>query len=143
MKFIEGFFVGAGIGVPVFVVLAGVLAYAKVKHDEDQARAGWDLVRVLVVSKDLRPGDILDSQSLAIRSVPSRLATASVLRPESAKHVLTHTVAVPLKAGDPLLTTALPPTDECDQQLRERSAPSRTDASVEAIRERLSGAQTP
>ncbi|GMU00924.1 hypothetical protein KH5H1_50440 [Corallococcus caeni] len=143
MKFIEGLFVGVGIGVPVFGVLAGLLAYAKVKHDEDQARAGWTLVPVLVVSRDLRPGDILDNQTLAIRSVPSQLTTASVLRPESAKHVFTHTVAVPLKAGDPLLTTALPPTAECDQQLRERSAPSRTDASVEAIRERLSGAQTP
>ncbi|MBN8228811.1 hypothetical protein JYK02_14985 [Corallococcus macrosporus] len=128
---------------PVFGVLAGILAYAKVKHDEDQARAGLDLVKILVVSRDLRPGDVLDTQNLSLRSVPRQMATASVLRPEFASAVLNHPVVVPLKAGDPLRMTSMPETTECDKHIKEHSVSARADASVEAIRERLSGAQTP
>ncbi|NOK15548.1 SAF domain-containing protein [Corallococcus carmarthensis] len=133
-------------------LLAGFIAYSQVKHEEQQVRARWDLVPALVVGKDLRPGETLDFKNLSSRSMPRRLVTSSVLRPESASYVVSQPVLMPLQAGDPLRMTAVePPGDavatqvaaECTRQYNTRPNASQVDASMEAIRARLAGAQTP
>lgn len=150
-----GFALGSGGGVTVFGLLAVFLMYSRVKHEEDQVRAEWDLVPVVVASEDLRTGELLSPKNIASRSIPRRLVTDSIVKPESAAYVLTQPILMPHHAGDPLRWTALndPETggnvvarqvaDECTRQYNLRPNPSQLDASVEAIRSRLAGGVTP
>lgn len=91
---------GAIGGLVVGAVGLGFLSYNLVKRD---ARRGWNLVPVVVAAQDIPDGTVVTLDMISQRQVPEQFVTSSVVRPESASHVVNQKVLAPLQAGDPLL----------------------------------------
>src|SRR5579863_7976662 len=84
-------------------LLAGIVAWSAIKNQERRVRQGWNLVPVVVASRDIPEGTVISGDMISQRAVPEQFITSSVVRPESANYVIDQKVLVPLQAGDPLL----------------------------------------
>src|SRR5258706_12080198 len=84
-------------------LVAGVVAYSAIRHQEYVVRKGWNLVPVVVAAADIAEGSTVTFDMISQRSVPEQFVTSSVVRPESASYVVNQKVLVPVQAGDPLL----------------------------------------
>jgi Flp pilus assembly protein CpaB len=150
-----GIFVGLGVGLVAGGFGAGVLAFTLVKKAEQEARAGWTLVPVVVANRDVTPGEVLKFNELAQRSIPEQLATSSLVRPDSSAYVVGQTLTVPVQQGEPLrwaffaaATEDLEPeetrlAEECQRafdRVPNRPMPDQTAAK---IRERIVGGGAP
>jgi pilus assembly protein CpaB len=87
----------------VLAVFAGAIAFSAIKKKESDVRRGWNLVPVVVAGSDVPEGTVVTLDMISQRQVPEQFVTSSVVRPESASHVVNQKVLVPLQAGDPLL----------------------------------------
>ena len=83
--------------------VALVLTNLNIKQKEIAVRKGWNLVPVVVAASDIPEGTVVTLDMISQRQVPEQFATSSVVRPESASHIVNQKVLVPLQAGDPLL----------------------------------------
>jgi pilus assembly protein CpaB len=83
--------------------LAGAIAFSAIKKKEADVRRGWNLVPVVVAASDIPEGTVITLDMISQRPVPEQFVTSSVVRPESANHVVNQKVLVPLQAGDPIL----------------------------------------
>jgi Flp pilus assembly protein CpaB len=95
---------GAIGGLLVGSVGMGFLSFNLVK---ERARRGWNLVPVVVAATDLPRGTVVTLDLISQRQIPEQFVTSSVVRPESAAHVVNQKVLAPLQAGDPLLWSQL------------------------------------
>lgn len=86
-------------------LLAALLAFLSLRSREEEVRAGWELVSVLVASGDLPAGSTVDAGTLARRPIPERFVTASVVKPEHLSLVIGQKLRAPLRSGDPILWT--------------------------------------
>jgi len=87
----------------VLAVFAGAIAFSAIKKKEADVRRGWNLVPVVVAAADIPEGTVVTLDMISQRQVPEQFVTSSVVRPESASHVVNQKVLVSLQAGDPLL----------------------------------------
>lgn len=104
---IAGWIGGRGIWIASISLglLAALLAFLSLKSREEEVRAGWELVPVLVASADLPAGAVMDADSLARRPIPERFVTASVVKPEHLSLVVGQRLRAPIRSGDPVLWT--------------------------------------
>lgn len=67
------------------------------------ARADEPLVPVVVAAVDIAAGETVTMEKISQRSAPKRLATSSVVKPDSASYIVNQKLLVPVLAGDLLL----------------------------------------
>jgi Flp pilus assembly protein CpaB len=84
-------------------MVAGAVGFVAARYSASKARAGWNLVPVVVAATEVPEGTVVTLDMIAQRPVPEQFVTSSVVRPESAAHIVNQKVLVPLQAGDPLL----------------------------------------
>jgi pilus assembly protein CpaB len=89
----------------VLGLLAGAMAYVAVLRQEREARAGWNLVEVVVAAQDIAEGTAATEEMLGKRKMPEQFVTRSVIKPDSAHLLIGQKILVPVQAGDPLLWT--------------------------------------
>ena len=87
----------------VLGLLAGLLAYRTIKHKEDKVREGWNPVPVVVASRDVMEGSILEYDMVAKHQMPEQFVTPSVVQPNQFERVVGQKLMVPLQAGDMIL----------------------------------------
>lgn len=84
-------------------LLAALLAYQSIKHEQDKAWNGLKLKPVVVVNQDLVEGAVLDHANVARSEMPERFVTPSVVTPEQFEKVAGQRIMVPLQRGDLVL----------------------------------------
>jgi Flp pilus assembly protein CpaB len=99
---IIGLAVGLGASCFLGVVAAGA-GYYQIERARKRARAGWNLVPVIVANQDIAAGTPLSFDMISQRSVPEQFVTSSVVKPDSASYVVGQKITVPAQAGDLLL----------------------------------------
>jgi Flp pilus assembly protein CpaB len=97
----------------IFVLAAFATSWAGLAATERQAKAGWNLVPVLVSTADLLEGTTVVSDHVATRLVPAPSGTAdgqaegggfggrSSLKPDQVSFILNQRLAMPVQQGDP------------------------------------------
>ncbi len=88
----------------------GAAAYFADTHISSEIRAKKALldaqykpVQIVVPTKNLRPGDMLHGDNLAIREVPGAFVHAETVTPANVDLALNHRIVHPLNDGEPLL----------------------------------------
>ncbi|MBI5543382.1 MAG: hypothetical protein HY901_05805 [Deltaproteobacteria bacterium] len=97
---------GLAIGLGAFCFLGtigGAVGYMQVERTKKQARAGWNLVPVIVANQDIAEDTVLSFDMLSQRPIPEQFVTSSVIKPDSANYIIGQKITVPVQAGDPLL----------------------------------------
>ncbi len=69
--------------------------------------AGWDVVSVLVATRDLAEGSVVAPADVREAQLPSAFITSSVVATKSQSYALGHKTMLPIQKGDPLLWSAL------------------------------------
>lgn len=99
----------------VFLVIGalasgGAAAYFADTHISNEVRAKkqsldelYKPVQVVVPIQDLRPGDMLSANNLAIREVPGAFVHSEAVTPNNVDLALNHRVVHPVNDGEPLL----------------------------------------
>ncbi len=87
----------------LFALAAAVATWFALARTREKARAGWDLVPVLVAAKQLPEGSLVSVELLAKSALPEQFATPSVVRPESLSLVEGQRLKMALRPGDLLL----------------------------------------
>ena len=90
-------------------LLAAWLAHRQFNRAQQLAATALERtsVPVLVASHDLRAGERIDVQNVAVRSFPAAFVPAQALRPEQFQVVVGQTLAYPLRSGQPLAAVML------------------------------------
>jgi len=96
-------------------LFAGVSAWFSLRARSREARAGWELVPVVVASEDLPRGSLLSSKALAERRVPQQFVTGSVVKPDAVQYALEQRLLAPLQKGDLLLWSQLEASGGADR----------------------------
>src|SRR5262249_48745602 len=86
-------------------LLAGAFAYWGLKRKEADVRQGWNLVPVVVASRDLPEGTAVTLEMMMQRSIPEQFATTSVVKPDLLSLIENQRLLVPVQQGDPFLWT--------------------------------------
>jgi len=88
----------------------GAAAYFADTHISSEIRAKkasldelYKPVQIVVPTKNLRPGDMLHSNNVAIREVPGAFVHAETITPANVDLALNHRIVHPLNDGEPLL----------------------------------------
>ena len=100
-----GLNLGAGLLLGLLVGLGGSTLYAQ--RQGRAARAGWNLVPVLVAAADLGEGTVVTFDDVAQRAVPEEFVTDSLVRPSDANAFVGQRLLMGVKAGDVLMWTML------------------------------------
>lgn len=89
----------------VFAALSGLVAFIALQRQTAQLAGEWNLVKVVVASKDIPEGANLSRENLTTATIPERFFKKSAVKPEemSAGRIWGQKTAVPLAKGDPLL----------------------------------------
>jgi len=91
-------------------LLAGATAWAALRARDRQLRERWQTTRVLCAQADIPEGTELTEAMIAAKEIPARFITGSFIQVDEEGSVrqdspVGQRVAVPLKAGDPLLVS--------------------------------------
>ena len=86
----------------VVFVLALAIGFLTVKKKAREVKAGWNLMPVLVASRDLAVGAVLTPDAVNEMPVPEQLVTASVFREDQRSRALGRTLVGPAKRGEPI-----------------------------------------
>ncbi len=117
----------------VLGLLAGAVAFWGIKRTEAEVRQGWNLVPVVVATRDLREGTLVTREMMAQRSIPEQFATTSVVKPDLASYLDNQKLLVPVQAGDPFLWTqfeTLNTGDRLSSKIQRRGRVITIDASM-------------
>jgi pilus assembly protein CpaB len=87
----------------VLGVMAAGLAYKTMAHREEKIKEGWTLMPVVVSSRDIAEGSVLDYDMVARMSMPEQFVTPSVVKPSQFEKVIGQKLMVPLQRGDLIL----------------------------------------
>lgn len=115
---------------------------------ENERRLEWPRVPVVIAKRALSVGRVLTMDDLDQKTIPERLATADVLKPQDASYVVNQPLYAPLGEGQPMEWSFVEVGDEakrepaarraCEEAVRRRLGPAR-DERIEDIRARLTG----
>jgi len=84
-------------------LVAGLLAWAALRAEAAEVRAGWELEPVVVAAEALEPGRRVEAADLARREIPGRFVTSSVVRPDQIRLVVGQRLEAAVQPGEPLL----------------------------------------
>jgi len=98
------------IAAAVLGLLAGLTAWATLRSREQRVRERWRTVNILCAAVDIPEGTELTGEMVAVREMPARFVTDSFLQADEHGAIAQQSpvgqrVAVPLKAGDPILAS--------------------------------------
>ena len=96
-------------------LLAGAIAYWGLKRKEADVRQGWNLVPVVVASRDLPEGTAVTLEMMMQRSIPEQFATTSVVKPDLISLIENQRLLVPVQQGVPFLWTHFETTQVSDR----------------------------
>jgi pilus assembly protein CpaB len=104
-----------GLLLPLGATIAGVAAAASASNylrdqaqlTERQIRQRYATQSVVVASRDLPKGQILDSTLLAVRSIPQAFLTQDAISPARASELIGGHTAISIRRGMPVALTAL------------------------------------
>jgi Flp pilus assembly protein CpaB len=99
----RGLVAGLAVGLAVLGCVGGAGSYVFIKHTEGKVRRGWNLVPVIVYSKDLAAGDKVTFDTVLQRAIPEQFVTSSVVKPDSVSYLVNQRLLMPVKEGDPAL----------------------------------------
>lgn len=80
---------------------------SKVKDEESRLSSKYKPIKIVVAKKNLRVGDVLSYDNLAIREMPNSYIHASAVRAESAESVVGKRIMQPINKGESLLLNFL------------------------------------
>lgn len=93
----------AGFGLGAFFLMRQYLGAEQQRlRDEAQAAQGR-MLRVVVATRDLEAGAVVDRQSMSVGEIPARHVADRAVRPEEFERVEDRVVSRPMSAGEPLL----------------------------------------
>jgi pilus assembly protein CpaB len=100
-------------------VLAGITAFSAVRLKQRKVEDRWATVRILCAGVDIAAGAELAREMVAVREIPAQFVTDSFIRTDAEGKPLQESpvgqrVAVPLKAGDPILMSQFEAAREAD-----------------------------
>lgn len=98
-----GILVGATVGFIGGGLISGFLTWQLVTKQTQDLRAGWELVPVVIASRDLREGEVMTFDKVIQRAVPGQFVSSSFVKPDAANFIMNQRLLVPVRAGDPLL----------------------------------------
>src|SRR5437868_13897608 len=85
---------GALAGLVAGGMMLGLVDFFFVRYEAARVRRGWNLVPVVVAAQDIPEGTTVTLDMISQRQVPEQFVTSSVVRPESAVHVVNQKVLV-------------------------------------------------
>ena len=101
--------VQVALGVLCGLTMAGLLGlvgsgvkFLLVKKTVEEVHSRELLQPVLVAARDISAGSTLATDDMAMREIPARLVTTSVITPDSANYVVGQSITVPIRTGDAL-----------------------------------------
>ncbi|MDO9597439.1 MAG: Flp pilus assembly protein CpaB [Azoarcus sp.] len=92
----------AALGIGILAAL-GAQSYLAKRMAEIEARGRGTTINVIVAKRELRRGDRLSEETVAVRPVPVDFAHSQAILPENFERVAGQAVAYPLKPGEMLL----------------------------------------
>jgi Flp pilus assembly protein CpaB len=81
-------------------ILLFVAGYYEVRGFARRANAGWNLVPVVVVIRDMPAGTVLRTDDIAQQPLPSRFVSAGIVKPENYSYVVGNPLRDDLHKGD-------------------------------------------
>ena len=79
----------------------------RMDHLDEMARKGQEMVDVVVANRDLDKGDVLTSDTLAVRQIPRQYAHTAAVSPSHFSHIEHARLHVPIRRGEALLPAHL------------------------------------
>jgi pilus assembly protein CpaB len=135
-RLVLGFLLGGFAGLGVALVVGGPFAYAQYTRLKREARAGWNLVPVVVAAVDIPKGEPITFDVISQRSVPEQFVSTSMVRPDSASYVVNASPSHTFEAGQPLLWTSFDDkrlTQECAGAVRTAAASGASSPNLESF----------
>lgn len=105
--FVPGLILGGAVGLLAVGLLGSLLVYGALSVERKKPSAGWTLVPVVVLNRDVKSGDELAFDDVSMRSVPVQLASSSTVTVETVSAALHRKLRLPLKKSDVLRWTDL------------------------------------
>jgi pilus assembly protein CpaB len=99
----KGLLLGATVGFIGGGLISGFVTWQLVTKQTQELRAGWELVPVVVASRDIREGEVMTFDKVVQRGVPGQFVSSSFVKPDGANFIMNQRLLVPVQAGDPLL----------------------------------------
>ncbi len=99
----------------VLAMVGGAMGYSAIETKKASVRRGWNLVPVVVATRDVPEGTEVTMDMISQRSVPEQFVTSSVVKPDSASYIVNQKTLVPLQAGDPLLWSGFETTKAAER----------------------------
>ncbi len=97
------FFLTAMIGLIGGGLIAGIMGCSQSQELREEARAerkGWTLENILVASRDIAEGTVVNMEMVQPHPIPERFVTGSVVRPDSVNYIVGQRLGTPLQQGD-------------------------------------------
>lgn len=91
------------------LAVAGARGYIaeQVEHERARLVTKQPMAEVVVAKRDLERGAVVTPESMAVRPVPADVLPGSVVRPERFGQHVGARLAVPMRSGEPLLSSAI------------------------------------
>ncbi len=84
-------------------LVAALLAFKTMQRQEARVKEGWNLVPVVVATRDIMEGTVLDYDMVASSKMPQQFVTPSVVVPKQFEKVIGQKLMVPLQQSDLIL----------------------------------------
>lgn len=135
------FFLTGMIGLIGGGLIAGIVGFTqiqKLRHEAREEQKGWTLERVVVASRDIPEGTVVDMEMLQQQPMPEQFVTGSAIRPDSVNYIVGQRLGTPLQRGDLFRwadfegATAGPISQEIGEQRRAVRVPIRGKCRMEA-----------
>lgn len=91
-----------GMGALAFYLSNSVIS-SRMKQIEDELRSKKEEVSVIVAARNMAAGEVIDSESAAVRSFPKEFVHDSALAPEDFEKIGGDALLIAVRAGEPLL----------------------------------------
>ena len=97
---------GVALGIGVLAAL-GARNYLANRMAEIDAKARGNLTNVVVAKRDLKAGERISEETVAIRPIPAEYVQSQAIRPEAFERVSGQALAFPLNSGEMLVWSVL------------------------------------
>lgn len=97
---------GVALGIGVLAAL-GARSYLAGRMAEIDAKARGNMTNVIVAKRDLKAGERISEETVALRPVPVEYVQSQAVRPENFERVSGQALAYPLNSGETLLWSVL------------------------------------
>lgn len=93
---------------------------ARLAREKARLQPSHETVEVVVAKRDLKRGDTVGADTMAVRRLPRQYAPGGAVVPERFEAIAGARLLLPMRAGEPLLPTALAPSEPASISARVR-----------------------